>query len=207
MMSRGEKIFLAWGLFLGLLLPNISLGATRTVYVDGFTNASSTNGYTANANAKCIILLNNPSPSQQSVTLTMYVYATNVGSGNATAVTSNPSATIWTNPIGGAGVNPFTATNVLLDTVSPNNKVKYEFTYPAFPSSITGQQVLICRGTIVATDSSAAAPGFVVASGTFLTFSEASAMQTSGVTSASTSFQGNAVFSQMPITINRGRPF
>lgn len=186
-----------------LLVPILAFAATRTVYLDGFATATSTNGFTAAATARCIILLNNPSSVQQTVEMSIYAYSTGAGAlaGNATP----PTGYGWVAAGGAAGSSASTLTATLNATGSSGSSARYEFTYPTYPASTTTPQVLICRGTFKANDVSQ--PGYVLATANLITFSEASAMQTMGVTGASTSFKGNAVYSQIPISVNRGKPF
>ena len=53
-------------------------------------------------------------------------------------------------------------------------------------------------------------PGFIIANGVLVTFVESAKMTTDGVTAgttASVAFGGLAVYTQVPISINRAKPF
>lgn len=167
--------------------------ATRTVYFDQTAVNTSVNGFSSTATAKCTILLNNPSAYGQTITMKVYATATGTGAGNATAT-------------GFTGSNPLELSSTSL---ASGTQLKYDIVYPVFPANTASvQQRLFCRGEITATDTADATPGFVVANGVLLTFSEASAMQTIATSGGAREvFKGNLVYTQIPLTINRGKPF
>lgn len=160
--------------------------AVRTVYFNQVATNIIRDGLSAPANSTCRLTISNPSSTSQIVTLTNYTMST-------------------------ATINPGTHTPAVVSGASPvtaGNSITWVTTYNSFPASTTGDQLVTCAGTFTATDSNPATPGFVIGTGMLVTFIESGngEMQTSGATSSVT-FNGMAVYTQVPITINRGQPF
>jgi hypothetical protein len=79
--------------------------------------------------------------------------------------------------------------------------VYHQQAYPAFPADVAGKQNLICTGEVTATDVSDT-PGSILVSGTIDSFTQAGQAETE----STPTMRGIAVFTQVPILINRGDP-
>lgn len=161
--------------------------ATRTVHFSQVGRNRTTQGLGEPARSTCRITISNPSSVSQNITFNWDVRAEGVGSGPAAPSPNTNSVTLSAN--GGSQV--------------------WLFSYNEYPDNTTvedGSQELICSGTIVASDPTGSNPGFVIASGVLTTFVESGEVQTENATGASV-FGGFAVYTQVPITINRGSPF
>lgn len=132
------------------------------------------------------------------------------------AGTSNPGS------YGGAGTDVKTSTATITCStatscngrLNANDSVQITFNFTAYPArniadlanTTNAYQKLRCSGSIIATD--VAQPGFLIASGILVTFVESARMSTDGATSgAEGTFGGIAVYTQVPISINRAKPF
>lgn len=105
----------------------------------------------------------------------------------------------------GTPPNNATPTGAINGTLNVGDApLTYTFTYPSVPASTpNAAQEVVCSGTVVATDG--AQPGFLLASGVLITFVESGEMETEGTTTAI--YGGMAVYTQVPVAINRGQPF
>ncbi|MGZ6468436.1 MAG: hypothetical protein ACXWQJ_14145 [Bdellovibrionota bacterium] len=177
--------------------------ATRTAYFDQSGVNSSITGFSQANTARCRISISNPSSADQIFTLIVYATSTNAPTANGSLAGTAPTG--WVGSPSGNFANPGTLTGI---TVQKNGgMVTYDFTYPALTTGANQTQYVFCRGSISVQDAASGTPGFLVASGVLVTFSESSVQQTTGMTTATTAFGGTAIFSQIPVSINRGKPF
>jgi hypothetical protein len=179
--------------------------ASRTVYFNATGTNRTSEGLSENANSTCTIVVTNPSSASQTFTLKTTVQAINEFDGSHAFTTSGISVSQAGCTVTGC------ASEIALS--ANGGSVTITFTYKTFPkrpstTQYTHSQTLRCTGSITAKDVSASAPGYVVASGTLNTFIESAKMHTDSATSESTNlFGGVAVWTQIPIAINRGKPF
>jgi hypothetical protein len=119
-----------------------------------------------------------------------------------TTITASPAVF----PTTGATCGPGTTTPILCSgTLAATKTVIITFTFDKFPQVTVGTQSLRCAGSIVAADT--AQPGFITASGVLTTFVESSEIKTDNTTNGANTLGGIAVYSQIPIVINRAKPF
>lgn len=208
-MIKPAKFFLS-GLLLVALAPREAGAASRTVYFNASGVNRTTKGLatTSTVNSTCRLVISNPSGKAQSFAITSNVSSIDPPSASTTnaSLASSPSTS------GAATVSACTvsACSGSLPGTAGGSSVSITYTYTAYPSitSVTaGKQVLRCSGSIKITDTAPASPGYVLASGTLVTFSESSQMHTANTTSSSSAFGGMPVYSQIPIAINRSKPF
>jgi len=183
----------------------------RTVY---FTttgvNRTAAGGVASSQPSTCQINVSNPSAVTQSIVVKPVIQNIDVGSNSLSTVTApvplykiainaSSSGTPTTNNCGGGNSN-CTAT-----LPGGGSSVTFIFPYDPFPADTQGSQTLRCSGSIQASD--VTTPGFVTASGTLVTFVESSEMHTDSSTATSVVFGGTAIYSAIPIVINRAKPF
>lgn len=177
-------------LFIVLSLPLSAEAATRKVNFFQIGINRTINGLgSAVSNLTCIITITNVSAVSQQIRYTFSVSAAGTGSGVAT-LASPPS-------------NPFTL------TAGTSQSLTYSYpSYPARPGTTAGTQTLTCAGEIEAVDSTPTTPGFVIANGSMMTFIEGGQISSSLAMSGGGNLTGNqAIYTQIPISINKGRPF
>lgn len=164
---------------------------TRQVYFGQIgVNSTSIGVSTAVDNITCIITLTNVSTSVQEYNYDFTVNATGTGAG-APVGGSSPvnNGSTWTALAAGATLS-------------------LTFIYPAFPATTVGSQTLQCRGRISVRDQNAATPGFAIANGTLLTFIEGGSINSTLSMSGGRAVRGaQAIYTQVPISINKGKPF
>jgi hypothetical protein len=191
-------LFLALGA--GILAPSLASAVTRTIYFTQSARNVTVEGIGEAATSTCRIILSNPSNQNQSYTLVIRASATGTGAGGATLSEGAGCST-------SGGV--ITCTGSLAGDT--NASASFTISYPPYPTrgsgTFAGSQTVICSGHIVATDPGGGNPGFLMAGGSILTFTESGALQTTNSTGGVTFFAGQAVYSQLPISINGGRPF
>lgn len=183
------------------IAPHAAFGVSRTIYFSQSARNLTTEGLGNTARGNCRITITNPSAQSQTYLLTVSVVAsgTAAASGNATLTSATGG--------GSCGGSPG-AYSCGTHTLAAGGNHTYIFSYPIYPTRptiITGIQYEACSGSIVANDTTN--PGFLLASGALLTFSEGGNMQTVNSTGGTFTFAGQAIYSQLPITINRGKPF
>lgn len=182
--------------------------ASRTAYFNQTGQNKTVNGLASpGGQSSCRITVSNPSGQDQRFTLTVSVNSIDSWGSGTSACASATAQTSGTVTGGTASCAGGSST-----TLATNASITFTFNYSAYPhrSTLTaGTQKLRCSGSIAADDVSQ--PGFLVASGVLVTFVESTKMSTDGVTSGgsptATEFGGMAVYTQVPITINRGKPF
>lgn len=186
------------------LLASISAQATdRTVYFVATGTNRTSQGLGAAATSTCRIIISNPSSYDETFKMTNTVQSLDPGSSSYTTV-GTPSVTA-----GGSCPNSSSCSG----TVTAGSSVTITFSFtPFLPRSTAGgawvgalSQTLRCSGSILVHDTTQ--PGFLIASGQLVTFVESSAMHTDASTGGSKTFGGIAVYSQVPIVVNRGKPF
>lgn len=184
---------------LALMIPSESFAATRTAYFNQSGLNKTINGLSEDGMSTCRITINNPSNKSQTY-----------------AVTANISSLdSWNGGDSGTPVSGSLGSGSASGTLAANATVTLVYNFSSYPNrnhttypTQSGYQKLRCSGSIVATDVDQ--PGFLVASGVLVTFVESTKMTTDGVTAGSTAtaqFGGMAVYTQVPVTINRGKPF
>ena len=183
MPSRAAIVFLAtfW-------LPTEALAATRTVYFSqtGRNIATTAGGVGTTVRSVCRITVSNPSSSRQLISVQLNGAATVAFTGNA-----SPS---------------HNTTDEELNTTTTTSRV-YSIDYPNFTAGTAATQQLICKGQITVKDPTGEGPGYVVATGTLTTFTASGTIQTAGTPGGAPVLGGPAVFTQIPVAINRGKPF
>jgi hypothetical protein len=199
--------FLQLGILLSLFQSDWAAATDRTIYFVSTGQNRTVTGLTAAAQSFCRVTITNPSSVQETVTVKATVQSVDGWTGSSSYVSGN----LGTTPITGSGsisscAGPASCAVVLNGNASVT--INYSFTaYPPKPTATQTNQFLRCSGSIVAQDTGGS-PGFVIASGVLVTFTESSQMHTDSTTGqTSATFGGIAVYSQIPITINRGKPF
>lgn len=180
---RFQIFCLSWIL---LFAAHSANAATRTVYFSQVGRNSAAQGLGEEAKSTCRITVANPSTVAQTIKYEFKVSATGIGAGDADP---DPSA-----PASG-------------QSIAAGDSKTWIFTYKPFPPDVNGTQELICSGSITAEDPPSSNPGFVIASGVLTTFVESGDIQTEHQATGATIFGGFAVYTQVPIIINRGSPF
>lgn len=198
---------------LGFLIP-CAEAATRTAYFNQSGQNKTVNGLAdPGAQSTCRITINNPSSVPQDYRLAINVSSLDSWAGGdaGTPVTGSYRET----NVDASVTAPTLSSGKWAGSLPAGGTVTVVYQFSAYPSrknatypTTTGYQKLRCSGSIEATDS--AQPGFLVATGILVTFVESTKMSTDGVTGGSTQnveFGGMAVYTQVPIAINRGKPF
>lgn len=181
----------------GILLPlfaSSALAATRTVYFSQTGRNTTVQGIASAVSSTCVITLTNTSGVNQTYAITM--------SGTNTGTKVSGAGGTFTNTAP-AGVS--LTGQSLANNASANHTITFQ-SYPARANVETGSQLLVCSGSITVDDPTPATPGFITASGVLVTFVEAGELTTTSVTGGGL-WNGFAVFSQVPMMINGGRPF
>lgn len=171
--------------------------ATRTAYFTAVGRNEVIYGIGDAATSRCTVTITNNSSVNQTVSLNLTYTSSGTASNGASLATAG------------------SANNVDL-SVNAGATRSHTVSYTAFPTSVsgcrptgtpcvTGTQEVICQGTITATDATGN-NGFVIATGTLVTFVESGRMTTLTATGQSY-FGTQAVYTQTPIFINRGKPF
>ncbi len=182
-------------LFLACLIPaEFAHAVTRNVTFTQVGRNVTRNGLEATAKSSCRITVSNQSGQSQTI-----AFAHNVKSLSTTIPALNNVNATYT------ATTP--ASPATVHTLAPTVSITYTFDYATYPTATAGSQELVCSGTLTANDSGAS-PGFLIASGVLVTFIESGdgEIQSQGGT-GTVSFNGMAVYTQVPITINRGQPF
>lgn len=187
--------------------------ATRTAYFNQSGQNRTVNGISADATSSCRITISNPSGQDQTYVLRMS--ASSLDSWSLAGPTAAQGANFGSAvPTGSASFTGGSCPNCS-GTLPAGTSVTITYNFSPYPQRhhpttpvTTGTQKLRCSGSIEATDSNQ--PGFLVANGTLVTFVESTKMSTDGVTGGSTAqaqFGGMAVYTQVPISVNKGKPF
>ncbi len=188
------------------LFSQTAKAVTRVVYFNGSGTNRTVEGLSAAATSTCKITLSNPSSVSQTYIINASPTSINNWSGGSATVTIAASAPTL---VSGSGACAATCTGTL--TAGQSVTVSYSYTaFPARPAGITafsGKQQLRCTGSITASDVTPTNPGFLIASGTLITFVETARMNTDSTTGGTTLFGGIAIYTQVPIAINRSKPF
>ncbi|MCO5142443.1 MAG: hypothetical protein M9962_05065 [Oligoflexia bacterium] len=183
-------------LLLFFCFTDFSFAASRTVHFTAVARNTTTQGLSeAATGCNCVITVSNPSSVSQTYQLDI---SSSTGSVGSTAAL-NGSYTKSSGPALGASKSlAANATDIYVLDFNAN--------YPASPTVGAGYQNLTCAGSILVSDPSAGNPGFIVATGTLTSFTEAGGLHTEGTT-GDAQFKGFAVYSQSPVFINQGKPF
>lgn len=187
--------------------------ATRTAYFNQSGQNRTVNGISADATSSCRITISNPSGQDQTYILRMS--ASSLDSWAAAGPTTAQNATFSSaTPSGTASYTAASCPNCS-GTLPAGTSITITYNFSTYPQRhhattpvTTGTQKLRCSGSIEATDTTQ--PGFLVANGTLVTFVESTKMSTDGVTAGNTEqaqFGGMAVYTQVPISVNKGKPF
>ncbi len=204
-----------------------AFAATRTVYFNQSGMNKTTNGLSpqsagVGAVSTCKITISNPSQTSQNFTMTFNVSSLDKWNGGDSGTSTAgglpcPASGV---PLNGCIVSNSSGATISCSgtscsgSINANANVQVTLPFSAYPARSTNPnhqnsyQKLRCSGSIVAIDQ--AAPGFLIANGVLVTFVESAKMSTDGVTSGSTvstNFGGLAVYTQVPISINRGKAF
>lgn len=200
-MQKQAKIW-ALTLFMAAVSSQGAVAAQRTVYFTQTARNTTTEYPLREAVfSHCRLTVSNPSTTSQNITISMNVHSPTASSSGAWSATGAGNASV---PSGFSGSNPGSITTSLAAGASAT----YEFRYPAFPANQAWRfQQLICAGSIVATDPTDSTPGYLTAGGTLSTFNSTGALQTDGAPMGTTMYHGMAIFTQVPVAVNRGRPF
>ncbi len=190
-----------------LLLALPAKAATRTAYFTATGTNRTTIGLSAQATSTCKISVSNP--STQSQTVSINIAANSLDSWNGSA-SSTLDANQTDYKLDGVACGSSTCTTTLAQGATTTMTVSYAAFHAKSDatSGANSQQQLRCSGNISVSDASAGQVGYIIASGVLTTFVESSIVQTDASTSgAQNTFGGVAVYTQVPITINRGKPF
>ncbi len=197
--------------FLAALFSSGAHAATRTAYFNQSAQNKTTNGL-ANPGGQsyCRITISNPSNVAQQVTA-LKVSITSLDSWNG-GDAGTPQGGAYSSLTNTTGVTGASCSTDCAATLAAGSSVTFVFAFTAYPPKsggvTAGYQKLRCSGSIVAVDSGQ--PGFLVATGVLVSFVESTKISTDGITMGSptdTEFGGMAVYTQVPISINRGKPF
>lgn len=187
----------------------------RTVFFVATGTNRTTYGLSTTAGSTCRIILSNPSGQTQTFTIKPNVQSLDPTSASWQAIPATNPLTAGVNPncsgtSGGATVSSCTSSSIV-GSIPASGSVTIIFAFNGYqPRSAgatwqTASQTLRCSGSILAQDSSQ--PGYLLASGVLVTFTESAAMHTDATTGGTKTFGGMAVYSQVPIVINRSKPF
>lgn len=193
-----KRLLLAFIVASSFFLSESAQAISRTVYFTQSGRNVTTLGLGETARGSCRITISNPSSQSQTYSLTVTANATNSAAGAAT-LTANDAA------CASLGGGRFTCET---HTLTNGQSHSYTFSFPVYPVRATiaaGQQVTTCSGSITAND--VGNPGFLLGSGSLLTFTESGAIQTQNATGGMDQFGGQALYTQLPLVINRGKPF
>jgi len=206
MSAFGKSLPLLGIIFSAFSFAPSAHAASRIIYFNATGTNRTTVGLSTGANSTCVVTINNPSLYSETVIVTGTVdsldgwvdinYATPTAATGPTSSTATCSAGSCTATIATTGSATFTWTFSQ---------------YPAKPASSATygfKQVLRCSGSISVTD--VTTPGFLVGTGVLTTFVESAIMKTEGSTTNSnnvSTFGGIPVYTQIPIAINRSKPF
>jgi hypothetical protein len=196
-----------WNLFIASALSLMAIGplsadaASRTVYFNAVGTNRTQDGLADDVNSTCKITISNPS----SQTETWSIETT------ATSIDPWTSATPQGVKSSASSSGCFTGCSL-----AANGSVTLTYTYKNFPKRDTVHtaagapwayaQQLRCSGKITVSDAGTQ-PGFLIANGVLVTFVESSRMHTDAATGGTATFAGIAVWTQIPIAINRSKPF
>lgn len=183
--------------FISFIVALFSLSAaassTRSMYFAGYSQNVISIGLVSSSTSQCSISLSNGSSTPQSVTVKIEYQAKGL------APTDGEQSTTQTFEIPPGGIK------------------RISVDYPAIPvsallcthnnSCIKGTQELTCKGKIDASDSSMGRPGFILASGSIRTVSEAGHVETDPITGNASLLPSPAINGQTQIVINGGKPF
>lgn len=183
-MKYGALAYLAF-----VFAPMSVEAATRTVYFSQpGRNVTYDKGLGQQAISECRIYVSNPSTTTQ--TFRIVAKAEAAASGDFPGVATPPA------------VGPHTLTG--------GARLSFTMVFPTFLAGAANRdkkQQLLCSGSIEVSDASDGSPGYLIAGGTLTTFTTSGTLQTTGATTGATLGGGTAIFTQIPITINRGKPF
>lgn len=167
----------------------------------------------SNLNAKCKLTITNSSPNDQNITVNI----TGTATGTAFDLNGNPVADIATSPTnqptysakdqdGNPASPAINGFGQLINYVlHANNQVNILVTYPAPHYLYQSTQDIRCSGNISIADSLATAPGFVIANGMIITWSQGtSAYQANG---SNAQMRAEVRYYYNPFTISGGRAF
>lgn len=198
-------------LLLAVLFSFGAHAATRTAYFNQSAQNKTTNGLAdPGGQSYCRITISNPSNVEQRVSA-MKVSITSLDSWGG-GPSGTPQAGSYSSLTNTSGVTAASCATDCVATLGAGSSVTFVFAYSAYPTKsggvTNGYQKLRCSGSIVAEDTGQ--PGFLVATGVLVSFVESTKISTDGITMGSptdTEFGGMAVYTQVPISINRGKPF
>lgn len=193
---------LLWALPLTLFLSGEAFATNRTVYFVATGVNRTQTGLSSTAQSYCRITVSNPSTVQESVTLSTSAGSIDGWTGSAAFNPATVSSTA------GSGVGTCTVSSCAI-TLSAGSSATINYAFTVFPAKPTGSnqvQALRCSGSVLVSDTGGS-PGFVIANGILVTFTESSQMHTDSTTGGTATFGGTAVYSQIPIVINRAKPF
>ncbi|MGZ3700300.1 MAG: hypothetical protein ACXWSD_00875 [Bdellovibrionota bacterium] len=187
--------------------------ATRIIYFNATGTNRTTVGLSVDANSTCAITISNPSGYAEVIAVTAKVDSLDgwVDSNYSTpsadlSGTNTPTITAATTGSCAA------ASSCNLNSGGGSATFTWKFsTFPHKPTTSTTaayKQMLRCSGSIKVQD--VTTPGFLVGTGVLTTFVESAIMKTEGATGGSgpiATFGGIPVYTQVPIAINRSKPF
>lgn len=213
--EKSHKRLGAYALILGLALFSPSAHALRLAnFVGAAQNVINSTLVKSPVESNCMITITNVSPTPQSVSWTIKVFAVSANATySGTGTNGQHGADITGGPLvlaaaGTSGANCTTAS----DTCTiPSTGTAMNF--PQIPAGVAVTQNVRCEGTIRVENNTPGVQGFVIASGTITTFVESAggvALYTNHVTgqmSTSTGKNNTTAPTFTPILIGEGRPF
>lgn len=211
-------------LFLLGAIPTLPLSeaATRTAHFTQSGRNVTEVGLGENATSNCRITLANASSVSQNFSLSIRLQVTGTHANSSpTFDTTNSKYTTGGTPTCGVSTDSSSGTTAsgsashareCSGTLAPNVGVTFAFNYPTYSKkadgTTAGVQTISCSGTITASDPTSSNPGFLLGTGNLTIFSESGELETDSTTGGGTiDFGGQGVFSQIPIAINRSKPF
>jgi len=206
-----------------LLLATKVEAATRTAHFTQSGRNVTEIGLGEPATASCRITLMNPSSVNQDFSMVIrlqvsghHANAAPTINGSASKYSNNTAVSactgVSTTATGTSSSGSASYSGTCGGSLTPNLSVTYAFNYPTYAKktdgTTAGVQTISCSGTITASDPASSNPGFLLGTGNLTIFSESGELETDSTTGGGTiDFGGQAVFSQIPIVINRSKPF
>lgn len=164
----------------------------------------------------CTMYITNPSSVSQTFDLAMTLTGSTIytsrgpySASPATGTTAFTSASCVPAGVTAPNLAPVCSISVTgISVAAGATSAAYVVRAPEYHFNGIGQQDVICSGSVTATDPIPASPGFLIATGTMNTFSASSRLLLSSATNAAMGSQARqAIYIQVPVAVNEGRPF
>jgi hypothetical protein len=179
------RIFYLAAVLGGFFFSLNSQAATRDVYFSAVGRNYVKTGVTSATSSRCAITIFNNSNVEQQYKLNMDASFSKINANANVQAPTRPAYASWSVIAAGSSVTQTT----IFDPIPQN--------------TANQTQDVNCAGTLTVIDTTT--PGFVTASGALLTFYESGAQAT--LTSTTQNYGQQAVFTQVNVPINNGKPF